>query len=282
LRVLAQAVEMDEQRLTHLLPQANNLRPREVVYLIERLGEAQREIRDGLDPRLQLELALVKTTRPQLDHSEIALEERLRRLETMAAASGVRPMIADEQAHTGLAGGSTPPPAPALERATVDADHDGNEAGEEIDQAGDPGLIAPHDGEGAPSPSADVTLERIRRAWDLILQHVQTSSVSLYAMLREARPSNLDGDTLTVTLPSNLTLTRAREPGNAELLAGATESALGVRLTAVFAPAEGREDALPEASPEPAVASNSEDYNFTEQIRRAQEKLDAELLPDEP
>src|SRR5665648_744602 len=74
-----QTVELDDQLLSRLLPQANNLAPREVVHFIETLGEAQREIRDGLDPRLQLELALVKVTRPQLDHSAAALEERLRR-----------------------------------------------------------------------------------------------------------------------------------------------------------------------------------------------------------
>ncbi len=87
LRALGQTVELDEQLLTRLLPQANNLSPREVVFFIERLGDAQREIRDGLDPRLQLELALVKVTQPQLDHAAEALEERLRRLEAAAAAA---------------------------------------------------------------------------------------------------------------------------------------------------------------------------------------------------
>src|SRR5665647_2556814 len=62
LRALGQTVELDDQLLSRLLPQANNLPPREVVHFIETLGEAQREIRDGLDPRLQLELALVKVT----------------------------------------------------------------------------------------------------------------------------------------------------------------------------------------------------------------------------
>ena len=90
LRALGQTVELDDQLLSRLLPQANNLPAREVVHFIETLGEAQREIRDGLDSRLQLELALVKVTRPQLDHSAAALEERLRRLEAGAAAPPVR------------------------------------------------------------------------------------------------------------------------------------------------------------------------------------------------
>ena len=90
LRALGQTVELDEQLLDRLLPQANSMTPLGVVHFIEMLGEAQREIRDGLDPRLQLELALVKVAHPHLDHSAAALEERLRRLE-VAAADGRAP-----------------------------------------------------------------------------------------------------------------------------------------------------------------------------------------------
>ena len=89
LRTLGQTVELDGELFREQLQRAGLVSPREVVFFIEALGQAQREIRDGLDPRLQLELALVKVTRPDLDHSEAALEERLRRLE--AAASGAAP-----------------------------------------------------------------------------------------------------------------------------------------------------------------------------------------------
>ena len=91
LRTLGQTVELDGDLFREQLQRAGQVSPREVVHFIESLGEAQREIRDGLDPRLQLELALVKVTRPELDHSEAALEERLRRLEAAAAGAGLPP-----------------------------------------------------------------------------------------------------------------------------------------------------------------------------------------------
>ena len=91
LRTLGQTVELDGELFREQLQRAGQVSPREVVFFIEQLGEAQREIRDGLDPRLQLELALVKVTRPDLDHSEAALEERLRRLEAAAAGGGPAP-----------------------------------------------------------------------------------------------------------------------------------------------------------------------------------------------
>ena len=168
--------------LGRLLPQANSLPAREVVAFIETLGEAQREIRDGLDPRLQLELALVKVTRPQLDHSASALEERLRRLEAGAAATPARAQATKPaRAQAARAACSRArrldprqrrPPRPRRQPTPP-----------EMPDA----AVAPIAGE---PPAAELTLERVKRAWELILQRVQASSVSLYAMLRDARPSS--------------------------------------------------------------------------------------------
>ena len=247
LRALGQTVELDDQLLNRLLPQANNLPPRGVVYFIETLGEAQREVRDGLDPRLQLELALVKVARPQLEHSAAALEERLRRLEAGMVA-----------------------PAPA---AAAEAPNDDAEPGETATE--DAATAAPA---AAEPPAAELTLERVKRAWELILQRVQASSVSLYAMLRDARPSGLEDGRLTVTMPSDFALTRACDAGNAELLAGAIEAALGQPLQPEFVPATG----VPAG---PAVAEQAaappQSMDFTDLIKQAKGAFDAEEMPDD-
>ena len=107
LRALGQTVELDDELARRLLPQANQLHPRELVGMIETLGQAQRDIKDGLDARLQLELALVKITRPQVDSSAAAVEERLRRLETGLGATrfacetaGAKAQAAEAKAET--------------------------------------------------------------------------------------------------------------------------------------------------------------------------------------
>lgn len=267
LRALGQTVELDDQLLNRLLPQANNLPPREVVHFIETLGEAQREIRDGLDPRLQLELALVKVTRPQLDHSAAALEDRLRRLEAgMVAPAGAaaKPPRAARPEEPQAA------PAPA---AAAEAPDDDAEPGETATE--DAATAAPA---AAEPPAAELTLERVKRAWELILQRVQASSVSLYAMLRDARPSGLEDGRLTVTMPSDFALTRARDAGNAELLAGAIEAALGQPLQPEFVPATG----VPAG---PAVAEQAaappQSMDFTDLIKQAKGAFDAEEMPDD-
>jgi len=86
LRALAQTVGLHEQLVERLEPQASRLDHGIVIRLMELLGQALSEIKAGLDGRLQLELALVKVTRPQLDLSPEGLDARLRTLE-----SGIRP-----------------------------------------------------------------------------------------------------------------------------------------------------------------------------------------------
>src|SRR5665647_2691485 len=65
------------------------------------------------------------------------------------------------------------------------------------------------------------------------LHALQASSVSLYAMLRDARPSGLEDGRLTVTMPSDFALTRARDAVDADdvemlqdLVVAATNEAL--------------------------------------------------------
>jgi DNA polymerase-3 subunit gamma/tau len=108
LQALSQNLEIDEQLLDRLGQQAHQLSGRELLRLIELLGAAQTEIRGGLDPRLQLEMALVKAARPEVDHSPDALEERLRRLESGSVPVARTPT---------KGGGRTEPPHSAGQRA---------------------------------------------------------------------------------------------------------------------------------------------------------------------
>ncbi|HVX22838.1 MAG TPA: DNA polymerase III subunit gamma/tau [Acidimicrobiales bacterium] len=59
-----------------------------LVRGIEVLGRTQVDMRDAPDPRVVLEVALVRLARPELDDSTAALEERLSRLERAVAAGG--------------------------------------------------------------------------------------------------------------------------------------------------------------------------------------------------
>ena len=105
----------------------------------------------------------------------------------------------------------------------------------------------------------------------------------LYGFLRDGRPSALEADVLTVALPSEFALRNADQRENAEVLAAAVEGVLGRRVTARFELASGAAAQAAAAGAAPAAAPQSSAAlpDFTDQIRAAQAKLDAELLPDE-
>jgi DNA polymerase-3 subunit gamma/tau len=65
-----------------LRSQANQLTEPEVLRLIDLLAVAVDDVRQGGDPRLPLELALVKVTRPGSDLSQQSLSYRIERLES--------------------------------------------------------------------------------------------------------------------------------------------------------------------------------------------------------
>ena len=298
LRTLGQTVELDGELFREQLQRAGQVSPREVVFFIESLGQAQREIRDGLDPRLQLELALVKVTRPELDHTESALEERLRRLEAAATGTGpapaaphataaksapampaaakpaatAAPSATDEHAAAQAAPAAVKPPRQKPEAGAA-------EASAESAPAAEPAAAQPP---ASAAPAQELTLERVKRAWELILQRVQAARVPLYGFLRDGRPSALEGDALTVALPSEFALRNAAQGDNADVLADAVEGVLGRRVTARFELAAGAPStATPPSAPAAAAQTPAALPDFTDQIRAAQAKLDAELLPDE-
>jgi DNA polymerase-3 subunit gamma/tau len=321
LRTLGQTVELDGELFREQLQRAGQVSPREVVHFIETLGEAQREIRDGLDPRLQLELALVKVTRPELDHTETALEERLRRLETAAAGVGVAPAAphpapvkapAAPKAKPEPAPKAVQPPAgePAADVApesrpatpanaaapSVPADepdpepvaqHSAHAAVPEPEPApaaepAAPAVQVPAAETPAAEPVQELTVERVKRAWELILQRVQAVRVPLYGFLRDGRPTALEGDVLVVSLASEFAARNAAQGDNALVLADAVEGVLGRRLTARFDVAAGAQAPAPQTSTGAGSPPPAPLPDFTDQIRAAAAKLDAEVLPDEP
>jgi len=76
-----ESLPVTEETRGRLLEQAHQLPQTTVLRLCDLLGDAIRDMRAGGDPRLPLELALVKATRPAADLSWDALSHRLELLE---------------------------------------------------------------------------------------------------------------------------------------------------------------------------------------------------------
>jgi DNA polymerase-3 subunit gamma/tau len=204
-----ETLPVTEETRERLREQANQLGEATVLRLCDLLAVAVEDMRQGGDPRLPLELALVKVTRPAADLSRESTAHRLELLER-AVQSGHAP-------------GTVPGPRP-----------------EEPRPPEEPPPVA-----AAP----DVGLEQLQEAWQrTILPAVEEKSIPTASVLREAHPKGLAGDTLTVEFPREASFHRqlAEEPKNATLLADALYEVTGRRLALEFEVGENGGEAEPE------------------------------------
>ena len=192
----------DETR-DRLRAQANQLSEATVLRLCDLLAIAVDDMRQGGDPRLPLELALVKVTRPAADLERESIAYRLEQLEQRGTAPAAPPK---EPSNT------------VLQSPEVAA------------TSGEP-------------PS--IELEQLQEAWQrTILPAVEQRSIPAASMLREAHPSQLADDRLTVEFPAAASFHRqlAEEPKNATLLAEALYEVTGRKLALDFAVGENGGD----------------------------------------
>ncbi len=238
------SVPVTDETRERLRAQANQLGPAEVLRLIDLLAVAVDDIRQGGDPRLPLELALVKVTRPGADHSHAGL---LLRLAPRAARAG-RP--------------ETPVSAPA--RATAEPEAPPAEPEAPL-AAGEPPL----------------ELEQLQQLWrQAVLPALQERSIPTASMLHEARPVELAGSRLVIEFPPSASFHRnlAEEPRNAGLLAEVLHEVTGHRLTLAFA--VGAEEPTETAGePTRPAASEEELFSLLKDTFQAREIADGKDTP---
>jgi DNA polymerase-3 subunit gamma/tau len=214
-----------EEARERLRSQAKQLGEATVLRLVDLLAVAVDDMRQGGDPRLPLELALVKVTRPASDLSRESIAFRLERLEQGQVPSGPA-SVSDTE---------TRPEEPAAAEA-------------EAEPVPEPEPVR------VPVGAPGLELSQLQEAWSrTVLPAVEErGGIPTASLLREAHPAELSGDTLTLEFPptAQFHMGRASEPKNAGLLADALYDVTGRRLELVFELGEARE--APAADDEPA------------------------------
>jgi DNA polymerase III subunit gamma/tau len=199
----------DETR-ERLREQANQLPVPTVLRRCDLLAVAVEDSRQGADPRLPLELALVKVTSPGSDLSRESLAFRVDQLEQRLTGTPAAP--------------PAPPPAPAAAATPADPAPVAQEAAPEAPTAG---------GDGPP-----LELDQLQDAWQrTVLPAVQSRSIPVASLLAEARPAALEGETLTLEFPATADFHRrqAEESKNVTVIREALYEVTGHRLGVTLA-----------------------------------------------
>ena len=248
-----------------LAAQADRLAQGEVLRAIDLLGDALSAVKDGSDPRIRLELALLKAVQPQADLSLQALMFRIEQLEgRLAAVSGpgavggdrsgggegveggesgapdARRAVAAEDPSSSASSGSTratpaqasaASPPTASGRAPV-ADPEpavAASASAAASAAADPApatAAAPAAVEGGAS-APPLELDRLKAFWPAVLDAVREENAMVAALLTEAQPTGLESGRLTIDFPSDAEFSKKKAETNAARIEAALRALTG-------------------------------------------------------
>jgi DNA polymerase-3 subunit gamma/tau len=290
-----------EERLRE---QAERLGDVALVRAIDELSAALTAIREGDEARMALELALLRSARPDLDPSRQALAQRVERLERRLDQTNITPSADPAQASrpieppdpdevTARANPSTASPSPATPSSGEAAESSGGgdpegEATVEAETAQARVETEPSSGgtatvtataEAAVETAAEtIDIERISGLWPAVIDQVRESGSELLSTVyAAARPLAVDAESavLKVGFPASAAFNKrkAEAQANRERFAEAVRTIVGERLKPVYV--------LLDSDAEEAGENGPAEMSEEELIERIKSEFDAELVEAE-
>jgi len=213
-----------------LQSQASRLPQAEVLRAIDLLAAALSAVKDGSDPRIQLEIALLKSAQPQADASVQALMARIERLE-QALGRGAAP-AAPKQAEA-----APSPPAPVAEEPAPEpprAMASGPVAAAVVEPEPEPEPEPAPEPEPEPVGALPVDLDHVRSLWPAAVEAVREENAMIGAFLADARPVELDGARLTIAFAEGAAFSKRKAEDKRALLVQALRDLTGHSLELVY------------------------------------------------
>ena len=257
-----ESLPVTEETRERLREQANQLPEPTVLRLIDLLAVAVDDMRQGGDPRLPLELALVKITRPQADLSRDSLAHRLEVLEA-------RPH-----------GGPTGACDRRASRRPADRGHDDRTdrgAGGDRPCGNGIGTRSLHPSVEAPEAESTLPpleLDQLRDAWQRdVVDAVRERSIPISTLVAEARPIEIRGEVVTIEFAQAAGFHRAQieDPKNLAMLRDALYAVTGRRLTV---------ETIVGAPPEPTEPEDARELSEEDVISLLKDTFDAEEVEE--
>jgi DNA polymerase-3 subunit gamma/tau len=222
-----------------LAQQAEQIEEAKLMGAIDALSAAVTAMREGDDPRLSLEVALLKVARPSLDASQEALLRRIESLEGRIDGGGVGESSTDAPQSSKASGEGSPTPPP-------------RESTSEADPLAEARVESGRPTAGAATAVADVDIDRIVELWPAVIEHVrQSGSAMLSSLFEGARPLEVDQEraVLRIGFPASAKFNKkkAEAPANVDRITEALKAIAGEPLKPAYEliESDGQEESPP-------------------------------------
>ena len=178
------------ERDQRLAEQAKAISRTEAVRLLDLIAAALEATANGAQPRIQLELVLIKAAAPEVAPTTSALLARIERLE-----GGAPPPQAPERQ-------ASAEPAPAVAETPAPAAKPDPPAREPAPAVAETPAPAATLDRPDPTPTADDSLDSYVELWPAVVEHVRERNAMLAALLADARPVAVTERDLTLAFPA--------------------------------------------------------------------------------
>ncbi len=219
----ADLIDTTEGRLAALATQAERTTVEDALRALNILSAIESEARWSPQPRLLLEIALIRLCRPEMDPTLEGLRVRVQAIEHRLG--GAPTPVPPESKPSGPA---QPPEAPRR-RPTPSRPAGQEDIKAEVTVA--PGAaVATADPDPAGAPV--MMIEDVRHQWGRVLEEVKRTKMFCHALLIEGVPLRLEGSTLVIGLRTgyNFHAENLHRPENRSVVEGAVERILQRRL----------------------------------------------------
>jgi DNA polymerase-3 subunit gamma/tau len=257
-----------------LAGQAKTVDDAKLVGAIDALSGAVAAMREGDDPRLTLEVALLKVATPSLDSSREALLRRIESLESRltggGAGDGASAGSSSSMAGSTTAGTQASALGPALpaEDAAPDAPPLDDLPSEEAESKAEASVT-----------TVTIQIDQVIELWPAVVDHLRDSgSAMLSTLFDEARPLGIDEDRsmLRIGFPASAKFNKkkAESPANVERMTEAVGAIVGTRMRPAYELIEGESQA--------ADSQGSAEMSEEDLVDLIKDNFDAsEVPPDE-
>jgi DNA polymerase III subunit gamma/tau len=228
-----------------LAEQAKAIDDAKLMGAIDSLSAAVAAMREGDDPRLSLEVALLKVTTPLLDASREALLRRIESLESRLVEGESGAAASAARAGDGSESRAPADDQPAIENRAASAAPPTPPSKEEPQDPAGSAAAAPSE-EKQPEPEAAVAtevasieLERVVELWPAVVGHLRESGEEMLSTLFEgARPLGINEERsmLRIGFPASAKFNKrkAEAPANVERMTETIHAITGVRLRPAY------------------------------------------------
>jgi DNA polymerase-3 subunit gamma/tau len=271
-----------------LAEQANGIGDAQLIGAIDSLSAAVAAMREGDDPRLSLEVALLKVATPSLDSSREALLRRLEQLEraqdgggssSAPSPAGARGVVETAPASEGQEKPDRPDEG-AADDPPREAEPDAPSA--DVNDEAEPGVRPQHMAKTTTAVGVAVTtvdIKRLIELWPAVVDHVRESGSEMLSSLFDgARPLGVDEERsqLRIGFPASAKFNKrkAEAKANVERMAHSLQAVAGARLKPVYELIEGEPEGPREGEGVTAMAEE-------EIIELLKSKFDASEVGDD-